>query len=289
MQKITFNDRKVRLFMENFYKASAIHIGAHNIEKNVYIEGTWQRSGFCHTCRKISGEVRKCLCDKADKEYLKKTELTLERQIYECPLGFAEAILPVIEDETIIYCFFIGRVLIKEKSDEDFRNKLNILASLDDKFKDLANIGRLKEEYDKITRYTPERFTAICDILELCAQSLYDTKAVRVNTSSLFDEFQHHYSLMKYDADVSSAKIAKEMHISEASLNRCIRKQTGLSFTGYVTSQKIKTAKKLLLSGDMKINQIASAVGINDANYFSRVFKKVTGMTCRQFRNSHDE
>ena len=43
-------------------------------------------------------------------------------------------------------------------------------------------------------------------------------------------------------------------------------------------------AKSLLLQNDLPISAVADAVGISDYNYFSRVFRSVTGMTPRDFR-----
>ena len=47
--------------------------------------------------------------------------------------------------------------------------------------------------------------------------------------------------------------------------------------------------EKLLEQDDMLVSDVAGAVGFDDANYFSRVFKKETGQTPREFRRSQQQ
>ena len=54
-----------------------------------------------------------------------------------------------------------------------------------------------------------------------------------------------------------------------------------MSFQEYVTQQRIQRAKRLLLSTDMKIYEVALAVGIEDMNYFSYRFKSIVGVSLK--------
>ena len=56
-----------------------------------------------------------------------------------------------------------------------------------------------------------------------------------------------------------------------------------MSFQEYVTQQRIQRAKRLLLSTDMKIYEVALAVGIEDMNYFSYRFKSIVGVSPKKF------
>ena len=63
----------------------------------------------------------------------------------------------------------------------------------------------------------------------------------------------------------------------------------GVSVGRYILCRRIDAAKKLLEQDDMLVSDVAGAVGFDDANYFSRVFKKETGQTPREFRRSQQQ
>ena len=52
----------------------------------------------------------------------------------------------------------------------------------------------------------------------------------------------------------------------------------------YLNQIRIEEAKKLLQLGELSIDQIAEKTGIGNANYFGRLFKKLTGMTAGEYR-----
>jgi len=69
-------------------------------------------------------------------------------------------------------------------------------------------------------------------------------------------------------------------------LRKIFKKETGLSPLGFLTTTKMTFAKKLLANqtiNHLNINEIASMCGYDDALYFSRVFKKQTGLSPKAF------
>ena len=54
----------------------------------------------------------------------------------------------------------------------------------------------------------------------------------------------------------------------------------------YVNKLRIESSKSLLLSSDLNISEIASTTGFFDINYFSRIFKKYTGISPTDYRKN---
>ena len=63
-----------------------------------------------------------------------------------------------------------------------------------------------------------------------------------------------------------------------------LEKHTGKSLTNYILNQKISEAKRLMWEGSLKIKDIASAVGYEDNNYFSRIFREKTGYSPLEYK-----
>lgn len=89
-----------------------------------------------------------------------------------------------------------------------------------------------------------------------------------------------------YSKDFSLQYFEDTLQISRYRLCREFSKQFGISPIQYLNMQRIKAAKNLLLSTDMPIHEIASNVGIDNANHFINIFKKFTNQTPYSYRQS---
>lgn len=64
------------------------------------------------------------------------------------------------------------------------------------------------------------------------------------------------------------------------------KRVTGHSFKGYLNNVKVRVAKELLRNRNLSITEIAQLLGYNDSNYFSTIFKKISGASPRHLRLS---
>ncbi|MED5053628.1 AraC family transcriptional regulator [Anoxybacillus rupiensis] len=91
-----------------------------------------------------------------------------------------------------------------------------------------------------------------------------------------------------YDRDLSLEEVAQSVHLTPHYFSKLFKKQTGQTFSDYVTGLRIEKAKQLLRDASLNIKEICYDVGYKDPNYFSRVFKKITNMTPKQYREHID-
>ncbi len=80
-------------------------------------------------------------------------------------------------------------------------------------------------------------------------------------------------------------QIADSLNISSSQLNRKVNAISGFSSSAYILQVKIDHAKKLLAKREKNIGEVAEACGFLDVAYFSRTFKKITGVTPTAYRN----
>ena len=88
------------------------------------------------------------------------------------------------------------------------------------------------------------------------------------------------------DKDISLHTVAKEVSISPNHFSTIFSQETGETFIGHITRVRLEEAKILLKTTQMRVSDIGYEVGYNDTQYFGYVFKKHTGMTPKEFRNS---
>ncbi|MZQ81271.1 response regulator [Paenibacillus sp. 5J-6] len=90
-----------------------------------------------------------------------------------------------------------------------------------------------------------------------------------------------------YDKDYFSLQDAADhVNLSSGHLSKVFSQENGQTFIEYLTQTRIRKAMELLQTTQAKSYEIAFLVGYNDAHYFSNLFKRVTGMTTRQFRKN---
>ena len=91
------------------------------------------------------------------------------------------------------------------------------------------------------------------------------------------------------DSELSLKSLASQLGFSPSYLSVLIKKELGLPFQDYLIQERMKKAKLLLLTTDLKIYEIADQVGFEDMNYFSQRFKQVVGLTPRQFKKGEEK
>ncbi len=91
------------------------------------------------------------------------------------------------------------------------------------------------------------------------------------------------YISRNINSSLSLSEVSKEINTSDAYLSFLFKKETGKNFTGYVNELKVKLAKDLLTKG-MLVYEVSERLGFDNSNYFSKVFKKYTGITPENYR-----
>ncbi|NOU79006.1 response regulator [Paenibacillus sp. LMG 31459] len=87
--------------------------------------------------------------------------------------------------------------------------------------------------------------------------------------------------------ELSIKMIADQLFLTPNYLSLQFKKETGITINQYITDYRIAKAKELLADRQYKLYEIAAHVGIQDANYFAKTFKKVTGMTPSEYKEKH--
>lgn len=91
------------------------------------------------------------------------------------------------------------------------------------------------------------------------------------------------------DGSVDLEEIAGQVYTNQKYLSALMKRETGKSAVRYVTVVKMERARKLLVDSDLRIGEIADKLGFEDIDYFSKVFRKTTGISPREYRRKNDE
>ena len=129
-------------------------------------------------------------------------------------------------------------------------------------------LGQMKEKTEK----EQERITESGFHLVKKAKNRYVTEAI-------------HWIEGHYREDITISTVAEMLEISEGYLSRVFKKETGYTFTSYLTYYRLNMAMELLKDCKLRVYEVADQVGYSDTAYFSAQFKKMVGISPSEYQN----
>lgn len=102
--------------------------------------------------------------------------------------------------------------------------------------------------------------------------------------SAVINQCFHYVYQHLYD-HINISQIAESIGVSAVHLSGRFQKEVGQTLKSYIQQEKIEEAKKLILFTDHSILDICVLLHFNDQSYFTKVFKKITGLTPKQYKD----
>lgn len=137
-----------------------------------------------------------------------------------------------------------------------------------------AKLNERSETIDSLNKLMSTMFNDYC--------SLVRSHAVHGVSPLIQNAVQ--YITLHYNKPLNLNELAKACHAHPVHLSRQFRKETGTTLTDFQQKHRVKEAKYLLKNSEMPVNTVAEHVGYDDAGYFTRIFKKLEGMTPSEFQ-----
>jgi len=119
-------------------------------------------------------------------------------------------------------------------------------------------------------------------IYEVCCEHFFPA-AKKANVRRLDQAIA--YIEQNYKKPIDLQTLSSYISVSKSYLFRLFRNNLGKTPVEYINQVRVNQAKGLLLRTEMSIKEIAYEVGFCDEFYFSRVFKKLEGVSPRKYRN----
>ncbi len=172
------------------------------------------------------------------------------------------------------------RFFAMELVSEIYRFAKNNRLDLKEVFRDTDDVYTLVQRLEK-----NDLKQWMCDTC-LVMQSMLSEKRLS-NTQSFVTKAVEYVNEHYADKDLSVEKICSFLGVSAAYFSTVFRKETGKTFTNFLTDVRMNRAVEMLLNQEGKTYIIAEAVGYSDPNYFSYVFKKQFGVSPSKYKQGN--
>jgi len=129
-------------------------------------------------------------------------------------------------------------------------------------------------------------------LMELLFFTQFLCQAFEGNNNVLYED-DTNFSLITeylnehYNDEISLESITKKFNINRNKLNGIFLNKTSKTCLNYLMDLRIDMAKIILANTELPVSEVAGRVGYSDSNYFTKIFKKMTGSTPSAFRNSN--
>lgn len=85
---------------------------------------------------------------------------------------------------------------------------------------------------------------------------------------------------------ISLETMADELHANKSYLSRLYKEKQGINISDAILQKKVEAAKDYLRKTDLKIYEVSEKIGFDDTGYFSKVFKKYTGQSPKEYQQN---
>ncbi|HEY5467252.1 MAG TPA: AraC family transcriptional regulator, partial [Clostridia bacterium] len=97
------------------------------------------------------------------------------------------------------------------------------------------------------------------------------------------------YIRRQYRRRLTLEDTAAYIHLSPMYFSRIFKEDVGVNFVAYVNKVRVEAAGALLINGDLPIADISAMVGFEGQSYFTKVFRKVKGVTPGAYRKNRGQ
>lgn len=236
------------------------------------------RAEFCSLINSTAEGRRRCY--DCDIKNIKICEETQRDQYYHCHANISEMIVPVYDNVGLIAYIIFGQFLDREPTEELWERTLAMVDWY------TGDINELKNAFFKLKYFEREKVRSYVQILDVMIKYVIQEGLIRSAEYSDIQKLEK-YIDDHYSESITLSKASAELTMGMTKICNLSKEVSGgNTFTWLVNNCRISRAKQLLLQGDDPIYNIATKVGFNDYNYFTRVFHKFTGMTPKEYRTN---
>jgi AraC-like DNA-binding protein len=239
-------------------------------------------------CRMIRGSAEGARrCEACDRRQHQRAVFAGKARLYTCHAGFYDVAIPIFIQGEHVATISSGQVLRERPSDAAFARLQNRLEWLP------VSSKRLRRAYDHAPWLPRKRLRQIMGMLELFTRQMCESAwrmhklearlshpAIAAGRAYANEHFR--------DSSMQLADVADAAGLSAAHFSHLFHQETGVTFSRYVQSLRVKEAERLLTTTERTVTDICFACGFNSLTHFNRVFRRGTSCCPSGYRQSRD-
>ena len=269
---IKYDIKQLNSIIKHIFDLTGISISILDTNYNV-LANCSEKEDFCSLLQTIKDN--KLSCSQCDQKILKQCKSTKKLEGHICWIGLYASSMPIVKDGIIVGYAIMGRVRSKKSPYlPNFKHDI-----------DTNILNQLNKLYCKLPFITEVNLIALYALLPYI---LFDS-CIQIEYNSFINELVNFINANLQD-NLNVELLCAKFHVSKNYLYKAFANNFGCTVNGYISMQRLKLVKELLINNDDSIKIIDEKVGIYNYTYFCRWFKKTPEIlqvnTKRLFENN---
>ena len=270
---LNYEPEKLEKLSKDFFIATGVKLGV--CDENFKVLNFKKQKGNNYCAKIQEKEERWMACRRSDCNLLAQCKEQKTAVMHICHAGLVDLALPVMYGKKIIAYLILGQIRT-EKSFPTLQEKAL--------FSD-ADLCDLQVLYNKLSIFDQEKIESISNVAMMMVKYILFENMLIPKYEPSFDRALAFIN-ENLEKDLTIAEISRSAIIPKSSLYKMFHDHLGCTVNEYIHLKRVEKAEELLISGDLSIEEISEKLGFSTQQYFSKIFKKIKGVSPSQFRKS---
>lgn len=233
----------------------------------------WSAKAICSLVKRCNAGG----CSLSDRESFERLNAGNDAFYYACHFGLIEMAFRVRFNEITYGYIIAGPFRDPEKQKENLQNVRALCKETH------ADYDQMVLQYKRIPKFSVETFRALQSVLSAILDHAKESNIIYDRTD-MFSDVIEPYIDKNLHTDLTIEKLCEDLFLTQKQLYSTFHVNVKTTPKHYIAEKRVKKARNLIISTDLSLPEIASMVGVNDYNYFIKVFKSFTGHTPMYYR-----
>jgi AraC-like DNA-binding protein len=195
-----------------------------------------------------------------------------------------ELVIPLMRDDALLGILFVGQCRTESENKATIQENAKNMSGNPEKFL------RLYQELPLVPKKDILLIETI--LLQYFETKILSNELLRPESlggvdSRTLAETVYYYIKQNYRYTLSTKHLSDTFFVNPSYLSRRFSQCYGITITDFIAKVRVEHAKRLLITTNASIGSISLNVGYDNANYFTRVFKKNVGFSPTDYRTNH--
>lgn len=238
---------------------------------------------FCMLLARTNTGCANCLKMQADLE----REAGMEPKSLHCFAGLCDSAVPIRVEGELIAFLQTGQILLHQPNQEEFSRTTRQLLAWGSE----VNLKALEEAYFQTKVLDETQYGAMLRLLATFAEHLatisnsIEPKLLAKPEDQVVSRAKK-YIKERFQEKITLDEASQAVNASTRHFCKVFKQATGMTFTDYLARTRVEKAKQLLQNPHLRVSEIAFETGFESISQFNRSFKRITGKSPTQYRET---